>query len=120
MKRILVSAVAHLLLLLGNAGAHAFLEHAEPLVGSEIHVAPAEAVLRFTEKLEPAFSRVHVFDAAGNQVDKVNCEVSQANPASLKVALPALLPGLYKVVWRVVSIDTHVTRGEFTFRLLAR
>jgi len=26
-----------------------------------------------------------------------------------------LKPGKYKVVWRVTSVDTHVTHGDFTF-----
>jgi methionine-rich copper-binding protein CopC len=29
--------------------------------------------------------------------------------------LPALAPGRYRVVWRALSIDTHVTHGSFAF-----
>jgi len=36
----------------------------------------------------------------------------------LTVSLPKLKPGKYKVVWRVVSVDTHVTTGNFTFELV--
>jgi methionine-rich copper-binding protein CopC len=34
------------------------------------------------------------------------------------VSLPALKAGKYKVVWRVVSVDTHVTSGTFGFEIV--
>ena len=35
----------------------------------------------------------------------------------LRVSLKALPPGSYKVIWRVLSVDTHRTEGNFTFRV---
>jgi methionine-rich copper-binding protein CopC len=35
----------------------------------------------------------------------------------LRVSLSALSSGTYRVVWRVLSVDTHVTEGDFTFRV---
>jgi hypothetical protein len=29
--------------------------------------------------------------------------------------MPALLPGAYRVHWHVVSVDTHMTEGDFSF-----
>ena len=29
--------------------------------------------------------------------------------------VPQLAPGTYRVTWRAVSVDTHVSKGEFTF-----
>ena len=31
--------------------------------------------------------------------------------------IPDLPPGTYKVIWRVLSVDTHRTQGDFTFRV---
>jgi methionine-rich copper-binding protein CopC len=45
-------------------------------------------------------------------------KIDRSNPALLTVSLPELKPGKYKVVWRAVSVDTHVTTGNFTFELL--
>jgi len=97
--------------------AHAFLDHAAPAVGSQIHNSPVEARIWFTEKVEPALSRIQVFDAANSEVDKRNVRIDGSNSALLEVGLPALKPGKYKVVWRVVSVDTHVTTGDFTFNV---
>jgi len=51
------------------AEAHAFLDHAEPRVGSTVPTAPREIVLSYTQNLEPAFSSVEVSDASGARVD---------------------------------------------------
>ena len=108
-------ATVLLLALAGAAGAHAFLERADPRVGSTVKTPPAQVRLWFTQPLEPAFSTVRVLDAAGNQVDRQDAGLDPGNPALLKVSVPPLGPGTYKVIWRVLSVDTHVTEGDFTF-----
>jgi copper resistance protein C len=98
-----------------EAGAHAFLDHATPAVGSVIHASPAQVRLWFTQELEPAFSTVQVQDRDGRRVDKQDNNVDRANPILMQVTLPQLAPGRYRVVWRALSVDTHVTEGDFTF-----
>lgn len=112
----LVALILAPLMVLGavQANAHAFLDHASPLVGSAVRTAPREVVLWFTESLEPAFSRVTVQNASGARVDRGN---SRASGNQLRVSLGALPPGTYRVVWRVVSVDTHASEGDFTFRV---
>jgi copper resistance protein C len=107
-----------LLLLVQGGWAHAFLDHAQPAVGSQIHSAPAQVKIWFTEKLEPALSKIQVFNASGQEVDKRDVKINKSNAAVLTVSLPELKPGKYKVVWHAVSVDTHVTTGNFTFELL--
>ena len=87
--------------------AHAFIQQAEPGVGSIVQVSPNEVRIRFTEKIEPAFSKIQVFAASGKEVDKRDVHLDHSDPALLIVSLPKLGTGTYKVVWRVVSIDTH-------------
>jgi methionine-rich copper-binding protein CopC len=108
-------ALALLALAAPKADAHAFLDHASPAVGSTVHGSPAQVQLFYTQNLEPAFSTVKVVDASGKQVDKGNKAVDPKNPAELEVSLNALPPGDYKVIWRVLSVDTHTTEGKFDF-----
>lgn len=97
------------------AGAHAFLHHADPRVGSTVAHSPAQVTLQFTEKLEPAFSTLKVLDAAGKEVDAHDLKVEGV---SMRVTIPSPLdPGKYRVQWRALSVDTHVTDGEFTFEV---
>jgi len=93
------------------------LQRAEPRVESKLKRAPDEVKLYFTERLEPAYSAVRVLDAAGAQVDRRDSRVDRANPALLRATLPPLPPGIYKVLWRVLSIDADITEGAFTFRV---
>ena len=92
--------------------AHAFLDRAEPRVGSSVE-APPSLQLHFTEPIEPAFCRLEVMDPAGKRVDTSAAEHPAAD--ALRVTLPPLAPGEYTVHWAVVSVDTHPTEGRFTF-----
>ena len=99
------------------AGAHAFLDHALPAVGSVVHAPPPQVNVWFTQKLEPAFSRLSVADQSGKQVDKGDVHVDSGDATLLSVSLPPLAPGRYRVTWRALSVDTHVTEGDFTFEV---
>jgi methionine-rich copper-binding protein CopC len=110
----------HAILFLGGSGAeaHAFLDHAEPSVGSKIHEAPKEVKIWFTQKLVIIFSNLQVFDAGGREVDNRDKKLDPTNPALLSVSLRTdLKPGKYKATWRAVSVDSHVTNGDFAFEL---
>ena len=100
-----------------GAGAHAFLDHADPRVGRTVKTPPANVRIWFTEGLEPAFSSMQVVNEAGQRVDKADSQVDSSDRTLLRVSLPQLTPGTYKVIWRVLSVDSHVTEGDFTFRV---
>jgi copper resistance protein C len=108
-------AAALLVVMLGTAAeAHAFLDHAEPRVGSTVPTAPRELSLSFTQKLEPAFSSVEVSEADGARVDLGKPSISTS---VMRVRLKRLSPGTYRVRWHVLSVDTHTTEGSFTFQV---
>jgi methionine-rich copper-binding protein CopC len=102
---------------LASLEAHAFLDRADPAVGSTVQTSPKELRIRFTENIEPAVSGIQVFDGSGKEVDKRDLHLDRSDHALLRLSLPQLGAGTYKVVWRVVSVDTHVTSGNFTFRV---
>ena len=97
--------------------AHAFLDHADPKVGSVRQDAPADVRLWFNEAVEPAFSSIEVLDAGGKRVQTGPVQVDGAHRMVLRVALPKLPAGAYVVRWRAVSVDTHATEGRFGFRI---
>ena len=117
MKRFIVSFLMIAVAGSGNLEAHAFLEHAEPVVGSTVQKSPGEVRMRFSEKIKAASSTIQVSDASGKEVDKRDVHLDPSNQAVLCISLPPLQSGTYKVMWRVVSVDTHVTKGSFTFRV---
>src|SRR5436305_7769334 len=97
-----------------QATAHAALERAEPRVGNTVATAPREVTLWFTQKLEPAFSSITVTNSAGQRVDTGKTRVSGNQ---MSVSLRSGGAGTYRVNWRVLSVDTHRTDGNFTFRV---
>jgi methionine-rich copper-binding protein CopC len=98
------------------AQAHAFLDHALPKVGSTVQQAPDAVHIWFTQNLEPAFSTIEVRDEAGNRVDKGDPAVQSGD--EMAVALKPLPAGKYKVMWHVLSVDTHESTGTFTFTIV--
>ena len=96
------------------ARAHAFLDHAEPRVGSTVPAAPKEVVLTFSQKVEAAFSSVEVSDAKGTRVDEGKPAVSAT---TMRIRVKPLPPGTYHVRWHVLSVDTHSTEGNFAFQV---
>ena len=98
----------------GEASAHAFLDHAQPRVGNKVAEPPREVTLWFTQKLEPAFSTITVTNAVGDRVDTGKTRV---NGTQMSVTLRPGGTGTYHVNWRVLSVDTHTTDGNFTFKV---
>jgi methionine-rich copper-binding protein CopC len=104
-------------LLPAGAFAHAHLDHASPAAGSTAAQPPKEVSLWFTEALEAKFSTIEVLDGQGRPVQAGPASLAPDNTAQLRVPLKTLPPGTYKVIWRVLSVDTHRTQGDFTFRV---
>jgi copper resistance protein C len=102
------------------AKAHAFLDHADPKVGSTVKGSPSVVKIWFTEELEGAFSKIQVFDTKGAEVDRKNSKVDPADKSVMSVSISQLPAGTYKVVWNAVAVDTHHTTGTFTFAVTRR
>jgi methionine-rich copper-binding protein CopC len=120
MRRTLAAwlAAAATMTVVGGAAAHGVLDRTDPRAGGTVKTVPSQVKLWFTGALEPAYSRVQVIDAAGKRMDLGDGGVDASNHALLRVSVPALAPGTYRVVWRVLSVDSHVTEGQFSFQVV--
>jgi copper resistance protein C len=98
-----------------EAYAHAFLDHAEPRVGSTVQTAPREVSLSFTQDLEPAFSGAEVRDGSGKRVYQGRAQVSGT---VMRVGVKALPPGSIRSIgalcpWiRIPPKALSVSRSE--------
>ena len=97
------------------ASAHAQLDHAQPAPGAKLAAAPNEVAIWFTEAVEPKFSSIVVQNAKGVAMQTGAATLAPGNSAQLSVKLKPLAPGTYKVLWRVLSVDTHRSQGSFSF-----
>jgi methionine-rich copper-binding protein CopC len=118
-QHIAIFITAALLFLSGNSSAfaHAQLRSATPTAGSTVPTAPAEVLVNFSEPLEAAFSSIVVRDSVGKRVDKADARVDPNDRTTMRVSLPPLTQGIYIVVWRALTADTHKTEGAFIFRV---
>jgi hypothetical protein len=115
--RALVIGLATTLAFGQAAAAHAFLDRAEPKVGSRIAAPPSQIRLWFTQALEPTLCLVKVDGPAGfGGAEAPHPLGSDARGLviGLRKAVPA---GRYVVHWRVVSVDSHMTSGDFGFEV---
>ncbi|WP_263262780.1 copper homeostasis periplasmic binding protein CopC [Pseudomonas sp. RIT-PI-S] len=114
MKTSAVLAFALASCLSSMAWAHAHLRQPSPAENSTV-IAPAEVRLGFSEGVEPAFSEVTLIDAGGQSV-KTQLRVADHDPnVLLAKPLAPLTPGTWQVKWKVVSVDTHRSEGQYAF-----
>jgi methionine-rich copper-binding protein CopC len=100
-----------------TAGAHASLVRSSPARRATLTTPPDRVQLWFNEAVEPRFSTVSVWSAAGQQVDLADARVEPEDPKRLAVGVGTLGPGTYRVKFRVLSVDGHVVESEFTFTI---
>ncbi|MGQ0443907.1 MAG: copper resistance CopC family protein [Beijerinckiaceae bacterium] len=99
----------------GGAQAHAWLDHAEPRVGNTVS-PPSAVTLWFTQNIEQAFTTMEVLNTAGAHVSVGSPRIDSAN-SLMQIGLKPLPPGVYRVRWRALSVDSHKTEGSFTFEV---
>ena len=99
----------------GAAWAHAHLQTATPAPNSTVPAAPAAVSIDFTEGVEPQFSSIVVQDADGRAVDTGSATTAPDNNKRLSIAVKALIPGTYRVIWHATAVDTHKTEGTYQF-----
>jgi hypothetical protein len=109
------TAIVALLLGVTSAPAHAYLDHASPLVGSTVTTAPSEVRMWFTQALEPRFSGAQLRSGAGAVLG--NGVVDTGDPKQMVIRVHGLPPGKYRVTWKILSVDTHRTEGSFSFEV---
>jgi methionine-rich copper-binding protein CopC len=95
--------------------AHAVVKQSLPAKGAVLDAAPKEIVITFNEKVEKLFSTATLTSAAGVTVPTDKAKVDPANPAMLRLPVPALASGTYVVHWTAVGHDGHRLGGDIGF-----
>jgi methionine-rich copper-binding protein CopC len=98
-----------------SAWAHAALKSATPAKDAEVATAPKEITLQFNEKLEAAFSNAKLVDSTGKEVTTDKATLDAADASVMKLTVPALAPGKYKVEYVGVGHDGHRRKGDYAF-----
>jgi methionine-rich copper-binding protein CopC len=115
--RIALLAVFVLVLAPVAAHAHAVLVSSIPKNNAVLHKSPAKVVLNFDSRIERSVSQVVVRDKAKRKVplQKPRGGYVAGKSNQLIVPLPTLKPGTYRLEYRVLATDGHMTPGAIQF-----
>jgi methionine-rich copper-binding protein CopC len=108
-----------LLLVLVVAGAtqlcwaHAILMDSSPKLNSTVKGPDVEFNLRFNVRIDGGRSRVLLVSPDG-KVETLKL-TGQATPDTLQTRATDLHPGAYKLQWKVLASDGHMSSGEIPF-----
>ncbi|HEY3065966.1 MAG TPA: copper resistance CopC family protein [Methylomirabilota bacterium] len=100
--------------------AHAVLVTSVPAARAVLGSPPPRVELEFSERLEPAYSTLSVWNERGERVDGNAVPEVAANGRRLVLAVPVLAPGRYTVRYRVLSVDGHVVDASVPFTIAPR
>lgn len=97
------------------AHAHAKMESSEPTANSAVQGAPKAIRLHFNEALEPAFSKIELFDAKQAAIVLPKVAVAKEDPRTMSTTVPELKSGTYSVRWTTMTHDGHKAKGQYSF-----
>ena len=87
------------------------------MADSELTQPPKEIRLHFSDKLEPAFTKIVLLDAKNVAVKLPKAVVDKADGKTVSTQLPVLRAGQYLVRWSTMTRDSHKVKGEFRFKV---
>lgn len=97
------------------AFAHAAIQASLPAADATLDATPKEIVLTFNENVETSFSAVTLKNSTGNDIELGKLSKDATNATILRIGVPTLKSGTYKVLWIAVGHDGHRRKGEFSF-----
>ena len=120
MRRLLHGpTISFLLLLIFLAGiarplwAHAVLMQSKPAVNSTVQGPDVPIWLRFNVRVDGKRSRLTLVAADGSTIDVP--APKQTAPDTLESRVTGVKPGIYKLQWRALASDGHMSNGEVDF-----
>lgn len=125
MKRLALIVASMLMVLLPgtNAFAHATLESSNPAEGSTVEVMPSQISLTFNEELlnldGEQVNTIALIDGNSEDISLSEITVENATIAAKVNVSTYVLPGDYRIKYRVVSADGHPIEGEVVFTYAA-
>ena len=93
--------------------AHAILLTATPSQNSTVSGPDVAVHLRFSARIDSSRSRITVERADGPS--RALQIVPGERPNELTARAAELVPGTYKLIWRVLASDGHMTSGQILF-----
>ena len=95
--------------------AHAILRESTPALNSTVQGPDLDISLRFNVRIDGSRSRVLLVAPDGST--STLTLASQNKPDILQMRAVGLKPGAYKLQWKVLASDGHMSSGEVPFKV---
>jgi copper transport protein len=115
MKKILIPLIISLLIPV-LAYSHVGVVESSPPENGIVKSSPDKITVNFGGSIEPAFSKIEVFNPNGKKVSGKSRFLEEDSIIESNLE-ENLIHGVYKVKWKVMSLDGHTLKGEYTFTL---
>ncbi len=96
--------------------AHVGMLNSTPAKNGFVSSSPEKITVKFGGEVEPAFSKVEVYDQNDKKVSGKTTFL-KGNKVMESELDQKLSPGLYTVKWKIMSLDGHSLSEEFTFTI---
>ena len=93
--------------------AHAILRESTPALNSTVQGPDVDVSMRFNVRIDGSRSRV-LLVAPDGKTSTLKL-ASQSKPDILQTHASDLKPGAYKLQWKVLASDGHMSNGEISF-----
>ncbi len=110
--------VAMFLLAAIPAHGHAILVKSSPAANSVVTGRAMSIVLIFNSRIDGQRSSVNIVGPDGSE-HPLPLGI-QNSPETLGSYIQDLQSGSYRLIWQVLAVDGHITRGEIVFSVQAR
>ena len=115
-KSLFLSFFLMFLLIPAIVYSHVGVVESAPPVDGVITTSPEKITINFGGSIEPAFSKIEVFDPNGDKVS-TKCRFLEEDSVIESDLQENLVHGVYKVKWKVMSLDGHTLTGDFNFTI---
>jgi len=110
-RRIIIAVVLAItasMLITSIGFAHANQLRSDPADGSVLKESPKEIFIWFDEPISDRFSSVQLFDVDSKPIEVNGIRRDETDPTLLIISVPELSPGVYSVLWKILSeVDGH-------------
>lgn len=96
--------------------AHAILVKSTPAPNEVVTGTNVSVALTFNSRVDQARSTLSL-ESQDHTTSRLKVDVDPSSPAELITRIPKAGAGSYKLLWQVLSVDGHITRGEIPFQV---
>ena len=101
----------------GPIDAHAIIVDSVPVPGAAVPGPALEVMIQFNSRVDAARSQLVLERPDGSAAPLAI--LPQRSEDRLEAAVEGLAPGDYTLIWQVLSVDGHITRGTLPFSVTA-